>query len=203
MSARKAGLGDVGLELDFEEDAGLDDVAMLAAPKKRKASKAPTPKATPAEAKPAARRGGSSRRARSSRRAPKTTGGSIRLVKVEKRVHMPVYYDVHVRNLLLAAVETRECTKGEVVEEAVETLLTQLEADYNEGKPFPRVSRLKTGVVPPPPEGRERVRARDAFWVPEGVKERVRNAVGALQRQGYRMTVGYLVEQALEQHLGP
>ena len=168
----KAGLGDVDLDLDFEEDADLDDTALLAP----LAAKAVEPELAPVRS-------------------------GIQLVQSEKQVHLPLTYDQQVRERLLAEAESKECTKGEIVVIALDKVLAELEREHNNGSPFPRVTRLKTGVNPPDLPNRDRVRARDGFWVPRSVKERVRNTVGALQRQGYRMTVGYLVEQALESHL--
>lgn len=180
MSRGKAGLGGVGLDLDFDEDLEIDDEQLLARP-----SKAPT--APPA--------------AKSEPAAPATPSIGIQLVPNERRVNLPVYYDKEARTLLLQAVKTKGQTKGEVVSHALDQVLEELESAHNDGKPFPRAQRLKTGVVPPAPSGRERVQVRDGFWVDESVRDRLRNTVGALQRQGYRVTVGYLVEQALERHV--
>jgi len=176
VSRGKAGLAGVGLDLDFEEDLELDDESLLARP----APKAAAPAAVAEEApKPRARSG-------------------IQLVPDERRVNLPVYYDKVARELLMKASKASGRTKGEVVSDALDVVLEELEREHNDGNSFPRAARLKTGVVPPAPFERERVQVRDGFWVDESVRNRVRNTVGALQRRGFRVTVGYLVEQAIE-----
>ena len=174
MSRGKAGLAGVGLDLDFEEDQELNDESLLARPSSQPA--------TPSTTQPQARSG-------------------IQLIPDERRVNLPVYYDQVARQLLLQASKASGRTKGEVVSDALDVVLDELEQEHNEGNSFPRTSRLKTGVVPPAPLDRERVQVRDGFWVDESVRTRLRSTVGGLQRRGFRVTVGYLVEQAIERAL--